>query len=75
MMSQSLKVPAGTLFREGDAWHVYRVVHDVVELCAVEIGETNGLETEITSGLSESDVVILHPTNTVRVGVRIRDND
>ena len=67
----ALKVPAGTLFREGDSWKAYRIVNGVAELCPVEIGETNGLETEIVSGLSEGDVVVLHPTDKVRDGVRV----
>ncbi len=67
----ALKVPAGTLFREGDWWKSYRIVDGVTELCTVEIGETNGLETEIISGLSEGDVVVLHPTDKVRDGVRV----
>lgn len=67
----SLKVPAGTLFREGDSWHVYRVVNGVAELCGVELGETNGLETEIKSGLTEDEFVVLHPTNSVQAGVRV----
>jgi HlyD family secretion protein len=67
----AMKVPAGTLFREGDWWQAYRIVNGVAELCTVEIGATNGLETEIVNGLSEGDAVVLHPTEKVRDGVRV----
>ncbi|MCA9218463.1 MAG: HlyD family efflux transporter periplasmic adaptor subunit, partial [Planctomycetales bacterium] len=70
----SLLVPAGTLFREQDSWHVFRVAGGVAELCPVSVGETNGLQTEITSGLVAGDVLILHPTNKVRKGVRVIAN-
>lgn len=68
---EALKVPAGTLFREGDSWKVFRVVGGIAQLRPVEIGKTNGLETEITRGLSEGDIVVLHPTNEVRDHVRV----
>ncbi len=69
-----LVVPAGSLFRGQGEWYVYRVVNDVVDLCRVEVGESNGLETEVTAGLSEGDEVVLHATNSVQAGVRIRRN-
>ena len=72
---ESLKIPAGCLFRDGVSWHVYRVVNGIAEQCSVEIGATNGLETHVISGLSESDVVILHPTNNVQDGVRVVANE
>lgn len=70
----SLKIAAGALFREGDSWHVYRVVNGKAELCRVEIGATNGLETEIKSGLTEDEIVIVHPTNNVQSGVRVTES-
>ncbi len=71
----SLQVPAGSLFRDGDTWNVYRVVGGVAELCSVQVGISNGLETEIKSGLSEGDAVILHPTDQVKNGVRVTQSN
>ena len=67
----SLRVPSGTLFREGDTWHVYRVANGVAELRQVNVGASNGLLTEIKDGLAEGDMLILHPTNKVANGVRV----
>lgn len=67
----SLKIAAGALFREMDEWKVFRVVDGVTELCSVEIGASNGIETVILSGLDESDVVVLHPSSEVRHGIRV----
>lgn len=69
--TNSLKVPAGALFREGDVWHVYRMTNGVAELCVVEPGQSNGVETEIMHGLSEGDRVVLHPPDSVGEGVKI----
>lgn len=71
----SLVVPAGTLFRQRDQWHVYRVIDGVARVHVVEVGLSNGLETEIVSGLEEGDQVILHPTDAVRDGVRVKQNE
>ena len=70
----SLLVPAGTLLRQQDTWHVYRVADGTAALCPVHVGLTNGLQTEIKDGLNEGDVLILHPTNKVRDGVRVAEN-
>lgn len=67
-----LKVPAGVLFRDGDAWCLFRVAAGRAERRTVEVGETNGLETRIRDGISEGDQLILYPTDKVRDGIRLR---
>ena len=66
-----VKVPAGALFRHNGAWHVYKVETGRAALQHVDVGKSNGEETEIRKGLTPSDVVILHPTDKVAHGVRI----
>ena len=70
----SLRVASGALFRHEDRWHVYRIRHGKVELVQVDVGASNGLEAEICSGLDESDVVVLYPTQQIRAGVRVLEN-
>lgn len=67
----SLSVPAGVLFRQGEAWRAYRVVDGAAELIDIEIGKTNGLRMEVLSGVGKSDELILHPTEAVESGVRV----
>jgi HlyD family secretion protein len=67
----SLKVTSGALFRHGESWHVYRVRNSRAELVPVSIGASNGYETEIREGLERGDLVILHPTDQVRSGIRV----
>ena len=72
----SVHVKTGALFRDGDQWFVYRVSDDgFAEKCEVELGLTNGLITELKSGLSAGDQVILHPTNQIAERVSVRLNE
>ncbi|MDC0934738.1 efflux transporter periplasmic adaptor subunit [Pirellulales bacterium] len=69
--TEGLKVPAGALFREAGSWKTYSVVDGRAKLTSIEVGETNGLETEIKSGLSEGELVVLHPADEIQAGVRV----
>lgn len=70
--SESMKVPAGVLFREGNAWQVYRINNYRAEPVEVQIGRSNGKETEILAGLQKDDILILHPTETIQNGTRVK---
>jgi HlyD family secretion protein len=67
-----IKVPAGTLFPERGAWHVFRVAEGRAVLQQVEPGKSNGLETEILSDLDDGAVLILHPTDKIEDGARVQ---
>ena len=67
-----LRVPASAVFRSEEAWAAFVVVGDTAQLRAVEIGETNGLETEVRAGLEPGDTVIAYPSDSVRDGVSVK---
>ena len=67
-----LQVPASSLFRKGEGWAVFMVESSRARTRSVKVGHRNGLIAEITGGLSEQDMVITQPDDTVRDGVRIR---
>jgi len=67
-----LKVPASAVFRSDEAWATFVVEEGTAVVRAVELGETNGLETEVLSGLDEGDAVIAYPSDSVRDGVSVR---
>lgn len=66
-----VKVPAGTLFREGRGWHVFLVEEGCAKLQPVKIGMSNGLETEITQGVTAGDLLILYPTDEIEDGTPV----
>jgi len=67
-----LRVPVGALFRSGDAWQVFRVSSDWrARTVTVKVGRMNAEMAELVSGLSEGDLVILHPGDRVAAGRRV----
>lgn len=69
--ADTLKIPAGALFRRSNAWTVFAVVNSRAVLREVQVGKTNGIETEILDGLNAGEPIILHPSDRVQAGVRI----
>ena len=71
-----LRVPVGAMFRQRKQWAVYRVdAKGIVYLQPVEIGHINNLEAEVTGGLSDDAVVILHPSDRLKEGMRVIPQD
>ncbi len=66
-----LKVPASAVFRSDENWATFVVEDGTAVVRMVELGETNGLETEVLSGLEEGDTVIAYPSDSVRDGVSV----
>ena len=73
-----LRLPIGAMFRQRNQWAVYRVdAEGIVHPQPVEIGHINNLEAEVTSGLSDNALVILHPSDRIQKGMKVisRDRD
>ena len=70
-LGPTTQTPTGSLFKTGDNWTVFKIVDDRAVLCRVEIGQRNSVEAEVLSGLSESDKIIVHPSDEVADGVQI----
>jgi HlyD family secretion protein len=68
----ALKAPTSALFRAGDKSAVFKVVDGVVRKQEVKVGRQNGLEAEILDGLAEGDTVVLHPSDRIEAGVKVR---
>jgi HlyD family secretion protein len=69
--SDVLTIPTSALFRHGEGWNVFVVEHGRARTRDVELGHRNALQAEITKGLTEGTVVVLHPGNQVADGVRV----
>jgi len=67
-----LNVPGSAAFRDQDGWSVFVVDGGEARRRPVQIGHRNQTELEVLSGLSAGERVILHPSNQLSDGVRVR---
>ena len=70
--ADTLKIPSNALFRKGEGWSVFVADGSRARLRAVKPGHSGPLETEILEGLAAGDRVVLHPSNELGDGTRIR---
>jgi HlyD family secretion protein len=68
-----LRVPAGALFQRGAGWQTYVIASGRTRLRTVQVGRTNGLETEIIEGLQEGESVVVYPGDKIGEGSRVRE--
>jgi len=68
-----LQVPAGALFRHNAGWAVFVVEDDHAVRRAVSLGHRNAQAAEVRDGLAEGERVVLHPSNRVEDGTRVRE--
>ncbi|TVS12931.1 MAG: efflux RND transporter periplasmic adaptor subunit [Wenzhouxiangella sp.] len=66
-----VQVPSSALFRRNGDWHVYVIENDRARARAVEPGRRSGLRTQILEGLEPGEVVIAHPADHHRDGMRV----
>jgi HlyD family secretion protein len=67
-----LRVPVSALFRDQEAWSVFRVEDGRVQLTTVELGDQNQSLAAVISGLSEGDRVVLYPDRSLTDGQSVR---
>lgn len=66
-----LQIPASALFRDGNSWAVFVAQDEKAVKRAVQIGQRNGLNAQIVSGIDEGERVIVHPDDRVHDRVRV----
>jgi HlyD family secretion protein len=67
-----LEVPLSALFRRGQRWSTFVIDRGRASARDVEVGHRNVSEAEVLSGLTEGEQVIVHPSNEVADGARVR---
>ena len=70
-ISDALRVPAGALFQRRGEWQAFLVEAGRAQLRTVQVGRSNGVQTEIVKGLSEGDHVVVYPGDKVTDGTRV----
>ncbi len=67
-----LQVPTSALFRDDGRWSVFVVTGEGrAVLRTVETGRRSGLTTQVLDGLAAGEIVVTHPGDRVRDGVRV----
>ncbi len=70
--NRALKVPSSALFRKQEqTWAAFVIANGRAQEKILEVGRSNGIETEIREGLQEGDRVIVYPGDRVRGGYRV----
>ena len=67
----TLRIPAGALFQQGGEWRTFAVESGRARLRTLSVGRSNGVETEVLSGLSEGAQVVVYPGDKVTDGTRV----
>jgi HlyD family secretion protein len=67
----TVRVPAGAVFRRGEGWGVFVVDEGKARLQTLRIGERNATDVQIVEGLAVGQRVLLHPPDTITDGTRI----
>ncbi|MEE8217494.1 MAG: efflux RND transporter periplasmic adaptor subunit [Vicinamibacteria bacterium] len=67
-----VKVPTSSLFRKGRDWAVFAVDSGRARLVPIEVGQRNGLEAQVLSGLEAGQQVVVHPSDTLEDGARVQ---
>jgi HlyD family secretion protein len=66
-----LRVPVGSLFRQGEGWAVFVVNEGRVRLQPVELGQRNEEYGQILKGVDPGAMLVLHPPDTLMDGTRV----
>jgi HlyD family secretion protein len=75
-VDRALKIPISALFRSSGRWAVFTVdVDGSARLRTVGIGRMNDDEAEVVDGLQGREKVILHPSDKVEDGVKVKARD
>ena len=69
-VDSTLKANVGSLFRRGEDWAVFAIDDGRVRLQRVKVGQRNDREGQILEGLSEGQLIVLHPPDTLQDGAR-----
>ncbi|MEI8037562.1 MAG: HlyD family efflux transporter periplasmic adaptor subunit [Verrucomicrobiota bacterium] len=70
---QVLVVPAGGLFREGNAWKTFIYQNGRARIATLQAGHSDDHLTEVLAGLEPGERVLLHPPDAVKDGARVTE--
>ena len=71
-LDNTLQTSAGALFQQDDQWWCFVLKSGRAEMRPIEIGLSNGVQTQIVKGLDVSEQVILYPGDRIEADTRVR---
>jgi HlyD family secretion protein len=69
----ALKAPASALFRRQDGWATFVFDDGRARLREVTVGQRTAFEVQVLSGLEAGERTVLHPSNDITDGTRLRE--
>jgi HlyD family secretion protein len=70
--ADAVTLPTAALLRHDNAWAVFALDGGRARLRTVAIGLRNALEAEVTGGLAVGDEVVVHPSDVLTDGARVK---
>lgn len=67
----TLHVPLSAVFRDGAGWAVFVAVGGTAEKRPVTLGRRNDTRAQVTSGLTQGERVITHPSDDITDGISL----
>ncbi len=67
----ALQAPAGALFQRGGRWQTFVIDGGRARLREIEVGRSNGVQTEILGGLEPGERLVVYPGDKVSDGTRV----
>jgi HlyD family secretion protein len=71
----ALRVPLTALFREAGGWALFVDDGGRARLQSVEVGRRSGLTAQLVAGVEAGQRVVVHPSDRIADGVRIRSRE
>jgi RND family efflux transporter MFP subunit len=68
----AVRIPASSVFKDGDSSFVWRVSADRVERIAVSVGASRDGHTDVLSGISPGELVVLEPVEGLAEGAPVK---
>ncbi|MBL6956333.1 MAG: efflux RND transporter periplasmic adaptor subunit [Chlorobium phaeobacteroides] len=67
-----LQVPVSSIFRGNEGWNVFMINGSRAEIVPITIGRRGAYYAEVLDGLEEGEEVVIHPTNDLDNGMRVK---
>lgn len=70
--NNAVKIPASSIFKEGDQWSVYLLSNGRIRKRSVVISHRSGLEAMVEKGIEPGESVVIYPGDEVKDGIRAK---